>query len=65
MHKLYGAKASLISRIAALDGTPNITDYGKDELYRCIGAKEHIDAALALLGKDPEVDDIFQIELPF
>lgn len=65
MHKLYGSKAALMARIVALENEPNITTYGQEELYRCIGAKEHIDAALELLGKDPEVEDGFQIELPF
>ena len=65
LHKLYGCKAILGGRIAALDGIPNRTTFATEEMDRCIGAKAHIDDAIYLLLGDPEVDPEFQVELPF
>lgn len=64
-HKLYGVQAMLLARIASLEADPRRTPFASDELYRCIGAKEHVRDALDLLLGDPEVDPLFQIELPF
>lgn len=65
LHKLYGCRATLLAREAALLGVPNITTYGSDELHRVQSVLGLIREACILLENDPDVNGEFQVELPF
>lgn len=64
-HKLYGAKAVMLGVITRLRVQHDRTAYASEELDRALGAAAHIEAALELLLGATQVDDKFQIELPF